>query len=111
MVRNARFCFRALPWVVVAAVVLGVGCSKKPTDAQLAANVQKQIATDTGLQGQPISVAANSGTVTLSGTVTGPSARELASRDASTVSGVKTVVNNLTTANGSDVLLESYRDE
>lgn len=103
MVRNARFWFRALPCVLAAAVILGVGCSKKPTDAQLAANVQKQIAADSALQGQPISVAANSGTVTLSGTVSGPSARELASRDASTVSGVKTVVNNLTMANGSDM--------
>jgi hypothetical protein len=100
MVRDARFGFRALPCVLVAAVFLGVGCSKKPTDAQLAANVQKQIASDSALQGQPISVAATSGTVTLSGTVSGPSARELASRDASTVSGVKTVVNNLTTAGG-----------
>jgi hypothetical protein len=103
MVRDARFGFRALPWVLVAAVFLGVGCSKKPTDAQLAANVQKQIATDTGLQGQPISVAANDGVVTLSGTVSGPGSRELASKDASKVSGVKTVVNNLTTASGSDM--------
>jgi hypothetical protein len=103
MVRDARFGFRALPWVLVAAVFLGVGCSKQPTDAQLAANVQKQIATDTGLQGQPISVAANDGVVTLSGTVSGPGSRELASKDASKVSGVKTVVNNLTTASGSDM--------
>jgi hypothetical protein len=61
-------------------------------------NVQKQIAADSALQGQPISVAASGGRVTLSGTVSGPSARELASRDASQVAGVQTVVNNLTTA-------------
>lgn len=101
--RDARFGFRALPWVFVAAVFLSVGCSKKPTDAQLAANVQKQIAADTALQGQPISVTANSGTVTLSGAVSGPGSRELASNDASKVSGVKTVVNNLTMANGPDL--------
>jgi hypothetical protein len=103
MIREARFAFRALPWVLVAAVFLGVGCSKKPTDAQLTANVQKQIAADTALQGQPISVAANSGTVTLTGTVSGPGSRELASNDAAKVAGVKTVVNNLTTANGAEM--------
>jgi LysM repeat protein len=103
MIREARFAFRALPWVLVAAVFLGVGCSKKPTDAQLTANVQKQIAADTALQGQPISVAANSGTVTLTGTVSGPGSRELASNDAAKVAGVKTVVNNLTTSNGAEM--------
>ena len=100
MIRDAGFGFRTLPWVLVAVVFLGVGCSKKPTDAQLAANVQKQIAADSALQGQPIAVAANSGTVTLSGTVNGPGSRELASNDASSVTGVKTVVNNLTVAGG-----------
>jgi LysM repeat protein len=103
MIRDARFAFRALPWVLVAAVFLSVGCTKKPTDAQLAANVQKQIAADSALQGQPISVAANSGVVTLSGTVSGPGSRELASNDAARVAGVKTVVNDLTTANGQDM--------
>ena len=103
MIRDARIGFRALPWVLVAAVFLGVGCSKKPTDAQLAANVQKQITADSALQGQPISVTANSGTVTLNGTVNGPGSRELASNDASKVAGVKTVVNNLNMANGPDM--------
>ena len=103
MIRDARFGFRALPWVLIAAVFLGVGCTKKPTDAQLAANVQKQITADSALQGQPISVTANSGAVTLNGTVNGPGSRELASNDASKVAGVKTVVNNLTMANGPDM--------
>ena len=103
MIRDARFGFRALPWVLIAAVFLGVGCTKKPTDAQLATDVQKQITADSALQGQPISVAANNGTVTLSGTVSGPGSRELASNDASKVAGVKTVVNNLTMANGPDM--------
>ncbi len=103
MIRDARFAFKTLPWVLVAAVFLGVGCTKKPTDAQLEANVQKQIAADSALQGQPISVAANSGTVTLTGTVSGLASRELARNDASKVAGVKTVVNNLTTANGPEM--------
>ena len=100
MIRDARFGFRALPLALVAAVILIVGCSKKPTDAQLEANVQKQIAADSALQGQPISVAASNGVVTLTGTVDGPGSRELASNDAAKVSGVKTVVNNLAMANG-----------
>ncbi len=103
MIRDARSGFRALPWVLVAAFFFGVGCSKKPTDAQLASDVQKQITADSALQGQPISVAANNGTVTLSGIVNGPGSRELASNDASKVAGVKTVVNNLTMANGPDM--------
>lgn len=103
MIRDARFGFRALPLALVAAVILIVGCSKKPTDAQLTADVQKQIASDSALQGQPISVAANNGVVTLTGTVSGPGSRELASNDASKVAGVKTVVNDLTTASGSDM--------
>ena len=100
MIRDGRFGFRALPLAWVAAVILIVGCSKKPTDAQLEANVQKQIAADSALQGQPISVAASNGVVTLTGTVDGPGSRELASNDAAKVSGVKTVVNNLAMANG-----------
>ncbi len=103
MIRDARFGIRALPLILVAVVIFGVGCSKKPTDAQLAANVQKQIGADSALQGQPISVAANNGTVTLSGTVNGPGSRELASNDAAKVAGVKTVVNDLTMANGPDM--------
>ncbi|MHB1796431.1 MAG: BON domain-containing protein [Acidobacteriaceae bacterium] len=100
MTRKLCFSSPALLLALVAMVFLSAGCNKKPTDAQLAANVQKQIGADPALQGQPIAVAANGGTVTLNGTVNGPGSRELASKDASKVGGVKTVVNNLTMANG-----------
>ncbi len=100
MTRNVRFVFRFLPLTLATLFFWGLGCSKKPTDAQLAANVQKQIAADSALQGQPIAVAASKGTVTLNGTVNGPGSRELASNDASKVAGVKTVVNNLSMAGG-----------
>ena len=76
MIREARIGLRTLPLALVAAMVLMVGCSKKPTDAQLEADVQKQIAAHTALQGQPISVAASNGVVTLTGTVSGPGSRE-----------------------------------
>lgn len=88
-----QFLFSAA--ILAAAALLTAGCSSKPTDAQLAASVQKQIAADPALQGQQIAVSANGGTVTLSGNVNGPGSRELASNDASKVSGVKTVVNDL----------------
>ncbi|MGO8719984.1 MAG: BON domain-containing protein [Acidobacteriaceae bacterium] len=102
MTRNARFLIRVLPILLVAVVFLGVGCGKKPTDAQLATNVQKQITADPVLTAQPISVAANDGTVTLSGTVGDQNLRDEAAKDASKVDGVKTVVNNLTTAPGAN---------
>lgn len=100
MTCKARFFLRVLPFMLVALVFLGVGCSKKPTDAQLAAKVQKQIGSDPALQGQQIAVSASNGTVTLSGYVNGPGSRELAGNDASKVKDVKTVVNNLNMGGG-----------
>lgn len=102
MTRKAHFLIPVLPWMLVAAVFFGVGCSKKPTDTQLATNVQKQILADPALTAQPISVAAHDGTVTLTGTVGDPNMRDEAAKDASKVDGVKTVVNNLTTAQGAN---------
>lgn len=95
MTRKARLNILALPLAFTVIVCLSAGCNRKPTDSELAANVQKQIGADPALQGQPISVAANNGTVTLAGSVNGPGSRELAGNDASKVAGVKTVVNNL----------------
>jgi hypothetical protein len=95
MKRIVRFSFPVLPLALAAAALICSGCSSKPPDGQLAANVQSQIGKDPALQGQPISVAAKDGTVTLSGTVNGQGSRELASNDASKVNGVKTVVNDL----------------
>jgi hypothetical protein len=102
MTRKERFLIRILPLMLIAVVFFGVGCSKKPTDAQLATNVQKQITADPALTAQPISVAANDGTVTLTGTVGDQNLRDEAAKDASKVDGVKTVVNNLTTASGAN---------
>ncbi|MHB8390913.1 MAG: BON domain-containing protein [Acidobacteriaceae bacterium] len=100
MTRKVRSNILALPLALAVMVCLSVGCNKKPTDSELSAKVQKQIGADPALQGQPISVAANNGTVTLAGSVNGPGSRELAGNDASKVAGVKTVINNLTMADG-----------
>jgi hypothetical protein len=99
MRQTARFSFPVLPLALAAAALICSGCSSKPSDGQLAANVQSQIGKDPALQGQPISVAAKDGTVTLSGSVNGQGSRELASNDASKVDGVRTVVNDLAIGN------------
>lgn len=93
--RNPRFIFSATPIVMMATVFATSGCSK-PNDSQVAAQVKSQLAADSALQGESISVAANHGVVTLSGSVTGQGSRELAGNDAARVKGVSTVLNNLT---------------
>ena len=102
MTHKFHFNFSALPLALVALVCMSVGCSKKPTDAQLATTVQKHIAADAALASQSISVAAKDGTVTLTGTVSDATARLLASKDASAVEGVRTVVNDLTTTGAAE---------
>jgi len=100
--RNRPFLFSVLPLAFAAAALLTVaGCSSKPTDSQIATQVQSQLAADSALQGQPISVGVNHGVVTLSGNVSGPGSRELAGNDAARVKGVSTVLNNLAVGPGS----------
>lgn len=100
MTRTLRFSIPVLPFALAAIVFTSTGCSKKPTDSQLAADVQKNIAADAALQGQQIAVSANHGTVTLNGNVSGPGSRELASNDAARTKGVRQVVNNLSVGGG-----------
>jgi BON domain len=87
------------PLTLAAATLLFSGCSSKPSDSQLTTNVQKKIAADSSLQGQPILATAKDGTVTLAGAVGSDGSREMAAKDAAAVDGVKTVVNNLTIGN------------
>jgi outer membrane lipoprotein SlyB len=74
------------------------GCNKPAvrSDARVAADVQNKISDDTGISSRDIGVQADNGIVTLSGNVTSDRDRALAARDAATIDGVKTVVNNLT---------------
>jgi hypothetical protein len=102
MIQKLRLGIFGLPLTVAVVVLLGTGCNKKPTDAALATDVQKKILADTSLTVQPISVAANDGIVTLTGTVGDPNMRDAAAKDAAQVRGVRTVVNNLTIAAGSN---------
>lgn len=74
------------------------GCNRAATktDAQIASDVQARINADANLPNKAITVNANNGTVTLSGTVATEAERMTAANDASSVEGVKQVVNNLT---------------
>ena len=88
------FCCLAGPCVVLLSLL---GCSQAPakTDAQLAAEVQQAIHADAVLSAGEITVQADHGVVTLSGSLPTEAARNLAARDAASIEGVKTVISNL----------------
>lgn len=77
------------------------GCSKsanvagQPTDAQMAGDVQTRISSDPSLSGKEISINANKGVVTLSGTVDSDAEVQSALNDAQQAQGVKQVISKL----------------
>ena len=89
--------------LLLAILTVGVGCTKAPNDAELASNIQTKLATDSGLQAKQLGVKAESGTVTLSGTVDNDLQREAAARYAAAEPGVKQVINNLQVASATDM--------
>ena len=74
------------------------GCKSNtpPDDVTLTSAVQGKISSDAAVSSQPIRVSVQNGTAILNGTVSDPASRDLASRDAAQVTGLKTIVNNLT---------------
>ncbi|QNI36178.1 BON domain-containing protein [Edaphobacter albus] len=64
-------------------------------DASLTNAVQGRLSGDSALASEPIQAGVQNGIVTLNGTVSSEAARSLAAADAAQVSGIKTVVNNL----------------
>ena len=84
-------------WTVLLVGVLafGASCSKVAGDSEVTSEVQSRLNADSGLQGKQLSVQTSGGVVTLSGTVDNDAERTAASRYASSVPGVKQVVNNL----------------
>lgn len=85
--------------VAILVALLGVaGCASKANNQQIAQAVQGKIYADSSITSRQISAAAESGVVTLSGTVASDAERQAAAGDAAQVSGVKTVVNNLVVA-------------
>ena len=65
------------------------------TDQQVSSDIQNRIQGESALAGQNIQVSVSNGVATLNGTVSDEASRALAANDSGTVSGVKTVVNNL----------------
>ena len=82
--------------MLTVALALLAGCSRKQrTDAEVATDVQTTIYSDSAIESRQIGVQAADGVVTLSGDVTSDTERTTAAKDAASVAGVKTVVNNL----------------
>jgi len=83
------------------AIVLGLGlaCAKKPDDAKISSEVQSKFSQDSGLSSKQLTVQADNGVVTLAGTVDNDAQRDAAGRQAASIAGVKTVVNNLQVGN------------
>jgi hypothetical protein len=81
--------------VLLTLLTATVGCSKAPTDAQVSGDIQSKLSADSGLQGKQLGVQAEKGTVTLTGIVDNEAQRDAAARYASSVAGVKQVVNNI----------------
>jgi len=82
-------------FLLTAVMAITVGCAKTPNDAQIQNDVQSKFSTDSGLQGKQLGVQSASGVVTLSGNVDNDIQRDAAARFASSVPGVKEVVNNV----------------
>jgi len=95
-------------WVVllIGVLAVGVACTKAAGDSELTGEVQSRLNADSGLQGKQLTVQASGGVVTLSGTVDNDTQRTAASRYASSVPGVKQVVNNLQVAPESGMMAE-----
>ena len=90
---------------LVLAIVMGliVSCTRKPDDTKISSEIQSKFSQDSGLSTKQLTVQTSDGVVTLAGTVDNDAQREAASRQAASVAGVKTVVNNLKLADASMV--------
>ena len=86
-------------FILVIILGLGVGCAKKPDDAKISGEIQDKFSQDSGLGAKQLSVKADGGVVTLSGTVDNDAQREAAGKQAASIAGVKTVINNLEVSN------------
>jgi hypothetical protein len=95
---KARLSLYLRALVLLTLLAAAVGCSKAPTDAQIASDIQNKLNSDSGLQGKQLIVQADKGSVTLSGEVDNNAQRDAAARYASSEPGVKQIVNNLQVA-------------
>jgi hypothetical protein len=75
------------------------GCKSAPKvadDASLNSALQSRISGDGAIASEPIQASVQNGVATLTGNVSSEAARSLAANDAAQVTGIRTVVNNLT---------------
>lgn len=91
---------RALTSAAVFALILSfAGCKRTaapPDDNALNSALHNRISNDAALKAEPIQTTVENGVATLNGAVSSEAARALAASDAAQISGLKTVVNNLT---------------
>src|SRR5579864_1992802 len=97
--------------VLLTLLAVAVGCSKAPTDSQIATDIQNKLNTDSGLQGKQLIVQADKGSVTLSGQVDNDAQRDAAARYASSEPGVKQIVNNLQVASPAPAVAETPAEQ
>ena len=95
---KARLSFYLSALVLLTILSVMLGCSKAPTDTQIANDIQNKLNSDSGLQGKQLIVRVDKGSVTLSGEVDNNAQRDAAARYASGEPGVKQIVNNLEVA-------------
>ncbi len=76
-------------------LILGVSCAKKLDDAKMSSEIQSKFSQDSGLASKQLTVQANNGVVTLSGSVDNVAQRDAAGQQAAAIPGVRTVINNL----------------
>lgn len=81
--------------VLAIVLCLGIACARKLDDAKISSDVQGKFSQDSGLSTKQLTVQSSDGVVTIGGMVDNNAQREAASRQAATVPGVKTVVNDL----------------
>lgn len=81
--------------LVAANLILSVSCAKKLDDAKMSSDIQAKFSQDSGLSSKQLTVQANNGVVTLSGTVDNQAQRDAAGMQAASIAGVRTVINNL----------------
>ena len=85
-------------FAILLAVGLLLGCSRSRSDAEIVSEIQNKINSDSNIQTKEITVEANNGVVTLSGSVASDFERTAAENDSSQVQGVKTLRNDLQVA-------------
>jgi len=90
----------------VKSIINNLSIGAAPTDAQIVSAIKRTFAKDSTLRAQHIQVDASHGVVTLSGSVSSDLVRTAAASGANDVTGVRTVINNLSVGTISETPVE-----